>query len=329
MVVDPNRGASLNKNDGGYVFPDPGLFLGVSTPETQAKFFCNWLKYRPALMYRLTAQNSDYSKPLSSQVWRSMLHLQIDGQVQTRADPTPGPRLPPASTIPCPPSFTTTRNAPASVGPQQNPQTKSAKRLEVVHTLLQNCLNVDGVQVNHAPSGNIFWHERQLPIGLLPPQRIGQEILWELFELNFRFEFMALDRRAHQYRHPCTKNDIPREDLLLRCFPGDITGSIIVARREFAQQGLAASNWKDRAPFILAVKNVMLTWSGFDDVIQNCSDVDLRTMQDVEAYSKSEIHTIELVVATFYTQSFYDFFGCAAIIPRRLATEPLVEHGMF
>jgi hypothetical protein len=306
VVVDSNR-ATSNGNDGNYVFPDPGLFFGVGTPEGQARFFYNWLKYRPALIYRLTAQNS-ISIPFSSQVWRSMLHLPIDG-LSSRPTSLPSP---------CSTSLhsSTLRTAPAPQNTARLEQTKSSKRLEVVQSLLKNCLSVDGIQINHTSTNDVIWREQQFFAGAIPPRQVAQEILWELFELNFRFEFMALDSRAHT---PTETNAVAREDLILQCFPG--TGSILVARRESAHQGLAASSWKDKAPSILSLLNVVRTWPGFDKVPLGCGDVDLSITQDVEAYSERKIDAMEVALANFYTQSFYDFFGRAAIIPRRLEAD--------
>jgi len=297
VAVKPDRDTSVNQQDRGYVFPDPVLFLGVGTPETQAKFFYNLLTHRPPLIYRLTAHQSN-SKPLSSQVWRSMLHLPIGG-LQPPSRP-----------------HTSTSGLPTNTSTSE--RTKSAKRLEVICSLLENCLNVDGVEVNETQTNEVFWQEQQLSAGSLPSQQVAQEILWELFELNFRFEFMALDSRAHIPSASPTI-DIPRVDLLLQCFPCSICGSILVVRTEFAHQGLAASSWMDRAPFIIAMKNVVRTWTGFEKVLRGCGQVDLNANQDVAAYSESEINAMELALATFYTQSFYDFFGRAAVIPRRLA----------
>ena len=323
VVVNPHPDTSVKPDDRGYVFPEPGLFLGVGTPEGQAKFFYNWLKYRPALIYRLSGHNLD-SKPLSPQMWRTMLHLPIDG-----LQPSPHPHSASKSTLAGPsssvpihvPSATQKKSKSTSFSNVSGKQTKSAKRVEVIHSLLQNCLNVDGVQVNDTPTNEIFWQEQKLTAGELPDQQVAQEILWELAELNFCFEFMALDWKAH-IPPAIPENRISRDDLLLQCFPGKIGGSILVARREFAHQGLAASSWRDRAPFIMAVKDIMRTWPGFDKVKEGCSGVDLDRNQDVECYSESEIDAMEVAVATFYTQTFYNFFGRAATIPRRLEPKP-------
>jgi hypothetical protein len=299
VVVDPSRDASLNPGDRGYAFPDPGLFYGVTTPEGQAKFFYNWLKYRPALIYRLARRHSN-AKPWFSQDWRTMLHLPIPGfQGPPRPNPTSSsalPKKPPAGGL---------------------EQTKSAKRFEVIQALLRDCMDVDGIHVNDSPTNEMVWQEQHLSPGELPDQRVAQEILWELYELNFRFEFMALDSRAHTPPTVRT-NSLSREDLLLKCFPGNIGGSFLVAPTEFSHQGLAAGTWRDRAPFIVAVKNVVCTWPGFHKVNERCSGVDLEQNKVVESYSESEVEAAELALATFYTQTFYDFFGRAAIIPRRL-----------
>lgn len=307
VVVNLTRQPSLNRGDGGYAFPDPGLFIGVTTPEGQAKFFYNWLKYRPAMINRLAGHNSN-AKPLSSQEWRTMLHLPIPE--------LPAPHPQPQATSSLPLSLLPTRPTSQPSARAAEP-TRSAKRLEEIQSLIRDCLKVDGIQLIETPANEMVWQDQQLIPGELPDQRLAQEILWELYELNFRFEFMALDLRAHT--GPAASTDhFSREALLLQCFPGRVAGSFLVAPTELAHQGLAAATWQDRAPFISAVKQVMSTWTGFDEVNERCSAVDLHVKKHVQSYSQREIEATELALATFYTQSFYNFFGCAAIVPRRL-----------
>ena len=49
-------------------------------------------------------------------------------------------------------------------------------------------------------------------------------------------------------------------------------------------------------------------------VNEHCSGVDLEENKGVECYLESEIKAAELALATFYMQTFYDFFGHVAII---------------
>ena len=55
--------------------------------------------------------------------------------------------------------------------------------------------------------------------------------------------------------------------------------------------------------------------------------MDLDENKGVDHYSESEIEAAELALATFYTQTFYDFFGRAAVIPRRLL--PKLDHSVL
>ena len=191
---------------------------------------------------------------------------------------------------------------------QRQTTTKSASRRETIQILLQSCLQSNEIQLSTSPALNtILWHEQKLSAGILPEVRIAQEILWELYELNFHFELLALDRRAHT---GLLFDAISRQEMILACFPGNEGGSMLVANTELACRGLAAENWKERTPYIIALKNVMKTWRGF-------SGVGARWV-DANSGSEEEIIALEVVIAKFYTQSFFDFFGRAAIVPRRL-----------
>jgi len=56
----------------------------------------------------------------------------------------------------------------------------------------------------------------------------------------------------------------------------------------------------------------MQSWKGFDSA-------DLVVRKEAEEYTESEVVVMETALAKFYAQSFFDFFGRAAILPRRLA----------
>lgn len=264
----------------GYILPDPGLFAGVNSEEKQALFISNWLRHRPSLIFRLTS-----SKPLSNQLWRDLLNSSLSRDLQKPT--TPG--------------------------------TKANSRQNVIQTILADCLQSENVKLNLQQPDTVFWQEQQLQLGPMPSTEISHEILWELFELNFRFEFLALDHCAHI---PCSTSHsdshIPqsREDLLLQCFPGATLGaSLFHAPLHHSYLGLAAEGWRDRAPHIIAMKNVMKTWQGFSNACKDC--LDLVTDWDVLDYSETEIKVLESSLAHFYTQSF-DFFGRAAIVPHCL-----------
>ncbi|RDB22440.1 hypothetical protein Hypma_010403 [Hypsizygus marmoreus] len=47
--------STVRPSDSGYVFPDPGLIIGVSDPEKIPKYIHTWLKYRHALIFRMSS----------------------------------------------------------------------------------------------------------------------------------------------------------------------------------------------------------------------------------------------------------------------------------
>ena len=261
----------------GYAFPEPGLFVGVTTEERQALYFANWLKYRDALIYRLAFSSS--ASTTSNKLWRTLLTLPLNHN----------PVAPPKR--------------------DNSEQTsRSQKQHDIVYTLLESCFNMDeGVSLNSgALPLDISWQGQTLSSTSVPLVQIAQEILWELYELNFRFEFMALDRRAHI--PPEGSDGPPREPLILSCF-GET--SLAVAAIHSAREGLGAIDWRARRSSIIAMRTVMETWRGF-------TGAKFHVTKGADDLSKQEFLDVEWAVAHFYTQCFYKHFSRAAIVPHTL-----------
>ena len=198
-VVDGTTAA-----DAGYAFPDPGLFIGVTVVQKQATQFANWLKYRDALIYRLAFSSS--ASIFGNKFWRPLLNLPLDYN----------PTAPPKRDI-------------------SEKTSLSQQRQDIVYTLLGSYFNTDDqVTLNSAPLLDINWRGQTLSSTRVPPVQVALEILWEIYELNFRFEFKALGSRAHI---PVGGVDgPPRDQLILACFPGRT--SLAVAPITSAREGL-------------------------------------------------------------------------------------------
>ena len=269
--TDPKNqaGCFSRPTDAGYAFPEPGIIYGGQSAERQAKLLLGWLRQRPAMIYRLTSSASS-ARVLSNQSWRTML---------------------------------TYGDTPVSL--ESREQTKSASRRVDMRQLLGNCLDESGLELV-AGTDHLFWCKQELSTGTLPSTDICQEILWELYELNFRFELLALHHRAQ-----LLVNDTPeQQDCVLACFPGH--GPLLVADCSLANKGLAAPSITERAPYLLALKRLMRGWKG-NVPVQVSSDE-----KPIEQYSTVELTALERAVARFYTQSFFNFFGRAAILPHGL-----------
>jgi hypothetical protein len=80
-----------------------------------------------------------------------------------------------------------------------------------------------------------------------------EEILWELSELNFHFELLALHSQA------TTAPDKDPQELVSACFPGCNSRSLLVADLGTANHGLAGGSWEDRAFYLHALKRLMMS----------------------------------------------------------------------
>ena len=79
---------------------------------------------------------------------------------------------------------------------------------------------------------------------------------------------------------------------------------MLVVDFQFAGQGLAAQDWKSRTPYLVALRNVMKSWAGFN------------ALHDLNKHSQENILALEQALVRFYTQTFYNTFGRAASVPR-------------
>ena len=253
----------------GYVFPDPALFVSVQNEEKTITYIKNWLRYRPAFIYRVSSAASS-ARPLSTQTWRTFLFSA---------------------------SFTENKNSTDS---------SFQKRRNEVMGILEECLHGDGVGINVDLQTEVFKF-CDVTMGLDPPLAPSavQPIFWELYELNFRFELLALDTHL-----TCAQNKTPqsRQQVIKKCFPGR---SLLVPEINHSMNGLTAANWKYRIPYLLEFWKVLKTWAGCPEALKNI------VPKDEGDYTQEEISALECQLAQFYTQSFFNKFGRAAVIPHR------------
>jgi hypothetical protein len=129
----------------------------------------------------------------------------------------------------------------------------------------------------------------------------ARELLWELAEMNFRFELLALDARA---------SGLDRPDACRECFPSRNLVGVDLSESKLGFAHIASIH---RLPYLQRLAGLMLAWT-------------LRPRPGIisEAQTRSEWPTsklfeLESAVAEYYTRSFYDLFGRAPVIPMRLS----------
>jgi hypothetical protein len=133
-----------------------------------------------------------------------------------------------------------------------------------------------------------------------------EEVLWELAELNFRFELAALDGRMSGLMVS------DRNPLVVACFPDAAeTGSLLIVKLECADQGLGSLNWQQKSRYLLALKRLMMGWTA-------CTLPEIIKEEKI-VWKASELDVLEEAITKLYSQEFYDHFRRAPIVPRRLS----------
>ena len=194
-------------------------------------------------------------------------------------------------------------------------ETKAARRRqEVLDLILPNPDMYPGVEKRSSLMGPIVWQGREYPSGVLPPEDVIREILWELYELNFIHELQALDRRA------CNNLDLSNATQLFsrqidisQCF---VTSSFRHVPIPSENLGLADDDFDKRFGFITGLVFVVNSWKGDKPAILAG---DLSKLQ----LSPDAAMELEKVVAKYYCQQFFNYFGRAAQVPHRLFSKSL------
>ncbi|OBZ70847.1 hypothetical protein A0H81_09432 [Grifola frondosa] len=254
----------------GYWTPEPALVLGPTAPMRVARYIRNWVAAREPWLYLLEIPTISL-EDIKTQTWRTLLNNEgdlIDAEELSFDELT----------------------------------TRAAKtKAEVVHVFGRV---FEKERVNPQVTRQLAWFGHRFDV---VPATLAPQIIWELHELGFRYELLALDRHfVPNQKGPA--EEILREELISAIFSGN--GAIRVTSLPTFDCGLAARKPKDRAASLEALRKVMLRWTP-------CPPL-LRKAQPLSRMSEDDyISMMERYIARGYTQCFYDASGRAPIVPHR------------
>lgn len=142
-----------------------------------------------------------------------------------------------------------------------------------------------------------------------PPPSIGDDetraILWRLSELNFRVELAAL----HKCAGPKESDQAISDHAI--CSALEVS-SLLAVDMVTAKEGLHSDDWHSRLPCLLRLATLMRTWAGQ-------KPLPLLEEKLLSEYNELDTTVLENAVAQCYTDTFFIYFGRAAVIPTRLA----------
>ncbi|KAJ7496266.1 hypothetical protein B0H11DRAFT_1910025 [Mycena galericulata] len=178
---------------------------------------------------------------------------------------------------------------------QRNQRTKNKRSLgEVIGPALRAC-SVDRL------------HGFPPPVNTNPGYSIpvAQQIIWELAEVNFRWELLSLDKRASGRTRPHE---------VKMCFAG---GMLLEVLLELGKRGLAASALEERHRYHVRLATLMLDWK----VQSRRPSSIVPSITQRASWSPQDMADLEWAVARYYTQSFFELFGRPAVLPMRIEGE--------
>lgn len=168
----------------------------------------------------------------------------------------------------------------------------------------------------------LYFHERTIMFGSEAELReqldveISANIIWELYEHNFRFELLTLDRtlaplmwEGVEGESGLSRAAVRNEDVL-SVFGHEDSSKPYYLITQFPTKnlGLAAISWEARAPHIFALRRLMKAWK----------DCPINILYAAEQLNEYNVTTLERWVAEFYCQAFFNYFARAAIVPHRI-----------
>ncbi|THU90467.1 hypothetical protein K435DRAFT_864266 [Dendrothele bispora CBS 962.96] len=263
----------------GFAFPDPLLFVAVQSTSKMYTYCFNWLRFRDLLIFRLTKPSPSL---ISNVVWRQL--LSGDFIPKERED--------------------------------GEAESLASVRKAEVRSLLANCLTESGVEVDldHLPE-SVRWRDSEFSQHDTFSSSVVQEIFFEISMLNFRCELVAVDS-ALTLTHLQTDG---HRSLVYFCIFGRCNGDILSVDMSSSSQGIAAKSPVDRLPYVFALRDVMLSWSGSAHRCRAISNVSRKDVSDCDVYEPFERN-----VVLCYLQAAFDCFGRAAVAPVRLDKIPCV-----
>ncbi|KAI0363597.1 hypothetical protein BV20DRAFT_957919, partial [Pilatotrama ljubarskyi] len=174
----------------------------------------------------------------------------------------------------------------------QDQETRNAIRARQFMHVFGKAFQREDLDLN--PTAAPTWHGHKLST---LDKALCPQIIWEICELGFRIELLALDRLLVPLRQRTHSKEY-REDLIGRVFPdGSVYG------------GLSAQLPQRRAPYLEAFRVVLARWPRCPPSIHASTPI-------TTALSAETIIARERTLVEFYVETFYDESGRAPIVPR-------------
>lgn len=290
----------LDKAAAGYMFPDPGM-LAAFERDKRARAVTLWLAIRCARASQLLKPGYKLPSPLSASGWRDFFWIAH----RHKFNPAQG-----------------------TSGLPSNEQGLLAKAMRSAIIMFgesdaaQMDVNVSEIQL----FGATYPVRDGLAVGV--DEYVTARILWELAELNWRSELLALDRVAAPAKWAEPDADILRKALIVPVFGP--SGSFTPASSSFPAENLFICH-SDVVLHTHALENLrrlMVDWRACPPALttplpsvrwsQDAGAGPHAYLNDLEEFAIPALERQRCAIKVFYCSSFYQFFGRPPVLPHLL-----------
>ncbi|KIY63251.1 hypothetical protein CYLTODRAFT_494042 [Cylindrobasidium torrendii FP15055 ss-10] len=297
-----------------FIVPRPDIFVSSGSNDGIARSFASWLRVRPVILAALNRPAKDTLQDfpqISHQAFRIILHEGTLDVEPPRLD-SGGAHTPTTGSSEL---FGSTRAPSKKKNKGSGSRQKEARNRDDIAAytafIRDGDPDVHGVPPDVVPEwlGSPFV---QQPV-VSEDHGILREITWELAELGFRIDLVALDAAMD---HGRWDSDKQHQAVLRSCFR--IGGrSLLDVDLGMANTGLAEADWMLRAPFLFALKILVSYWKPLGDTPAPAS-VLTDVPRHFEGYTEAEFSQLESDIAWYINEVFFRRFRRPLILPPTL-----------
>ncbi|KAF8964621.1 hypothetical protein BDZ97DRAFT_1918814 [Flammula alnicola] len=195
----------------------------------------------------------------------------------------------------------------------------AAKRQKASTTKSSTLFKIDLSKLNF--DGGVFWNRKLVASGadlnsgnITIDLQIAREIVWNLFENNFRIELLYLDRCIFPRIHMSMKEGEERDEMVYDCFHLGKPVSLDFDRSE-QHEGLGAADYEARMEQVDNFRLLLSSWSGpLAEKLRRMSALTFSEGWDIESTLET-VQAVERIAYLFYCQTFFAYFGRAPSLP--------------
>lgn len=283
------RKSVIPKPRTGLMYPDP-VYLVSITAENRAYALAAWLSIRAARCGQMLYPSSPHMPVISAPVWRQFFWI------YKRQPPDPTQMV---------------------VSPSDTGDPAMDSKLDDATAAAKGMFGAEMITSMNRTTREVFWKGKEFDVvdGAVVDfgPKMVREVVWELAELNWRYEVLTLDKYVAPHMWLDEEASGARVSTILLIFTP--SSSFVLTHAPFPVQNfsISALTRAGRLPAMTALRRVMSEWPGCPQDIQRGV-----TWYNPSSNDCPESRVIDAKTMLYYCQTFYEYFHRPPTLPCQL-----------